>query len=134
MKKTISFLILSTAFSASAADLVLRNGKILTLDTAQPEVQAIAITAGKIVARGANAQMAAQITPATKIVDLGGRLATPGFIEGHGHFTGVGQAKMALNLRNVKNWDEIVSMVAAAAKEAKPGEWVVGRGWIEAQK
>ena len=129
MKKTISFLILSTAFSASAADLVLRNGKILTLDTAQPEVQAIAITAGKIVARGANAQMAAQITPATKIVDLGGRLATPGFIEGHGHFTGVGQAKMALNLRNVKNWDEIVSMVAAAAKEAKPGEWVVGRGW-----
>ncbi len=129
MKTTIPVWILTMALSASAADLVLRNGKILTLDAAQPEVQAIAITAGKIVARGTNAQMAPQITRSTTVVDLGGRLATPGIIEGHGHFTGVGQAKMALNLRDVKSWDEIVSMVAAAAKEAKPGEWIVGRGW-----
>ena len=129
MKKTSLLLIFSVAMSAPAADLVLRNGKILTLDPAQPEVQAIAITSGKIVARGTNAQLAAQITPATRVVDLGGRLATPGLIEGHGHFTGVGQAKMSLNLRDVKAWDEIVSMVAAAAKEAKPGEWIVGRGW-----
>ena len=129
MKTAIPVWILTMALSASAADLVLRNGKILTLDAAQPEVQAIAITAGKIVARGTNAQMSSQITPATRVVDLGGRLATPGMIEGHGHFTGVGQAKMALNLRDVKSWDEIVSMVAAAAKEAKPGEWIVGRGW-----
>ena len=129
MKTTLAVLMFTMALPASAADLVLRNGKILTLDAAQPEVQAIAITAGKIVARGTNAQMASQITPQTKVVDLGGRLATPGIIEGHGHFTGVGQAKMALNLRDVKSWDEIVSMVAAAAKEAKPGEWIVGRGW-----
>ena len=129
MKKTSLILLFALAMSAPAADLVLRNGKILTLDPAQPEVQAIAITAGRIVARGTNAQIAAQITPATRVVDLGGRLATPGLIEGHGHFTGVGQAKMALNLRDVKAWDEIVSMVAAAAKEAKPGEWIVGRGW-----
>ena len=129
MKKTSLILLFALAMSAPAADLVLRNGKILTLDPAQPEVQAIAITSGRIVARGTNAQIAAQITPATKVVDLGGRLATPGLIEGHGHFTGVGQAKMALNLRDVKAWDEIVSMVAAAAKEAKPGEWIVGRGW-----
>lgn len=129
MKKTSLILLFALAISAPAADLVLRNGKILTLDPAQPEVQAIAITSGKIVARGTNAQLAAQITPATRVVDLGGRLATPGLIEGHGHFTGVGQAKMSLNLRDVKAWDEIVSMVAAAAKEAKPGEWIVGRGW-----
>jgi predicted amidohydrolase YtcJ len=129
MKKTIPVLLVCAAASASAADLVLRNGRILTLDPSQPEVQAIAIAGGKVVARGSNAQMASQITPATKVVDLGGRLATPGFIEGHGHFTGVGQARMALNLRNVNNWDDIVSMVAAAAKEAKPGEWIVGRGW-----
>ena len=104
MKTAIPVWILTMALSASAADLVLRNGKILTLDAAQPEVQAIAITAGKIVARGTNAQMSSQITPATRVVDLGGRLATPGMIEGHGHFTGVGQAKMALNLRDVKSW------------------------------
>lgn len=111
------------------ADLVLRNGKIVTLDAAKPQVEAVAITKGRIVALGTNAQIARQIEPSTKVIDLGGRLAIPGFIEGHGHFMGVGESKLMLNLRDVKNWDQIVAMVAAAAKEAKPGEWIVGRGW-----
>ena len=55
MKKTSLILLFALAISAPAADLVLRNGKILTLDPAQPEVQAIAITSGQIVARGTNA-------------------------------------------------------------------------------
>jgi predicted amidohydrolase YtcJ len=116
-------------FLMLCADLVLRNGKIVTLDAAQPQIEAIAITSGKIVAVGSNAQIARQITPATKVIDLNGHLAIPGFIEGHGHFMGLGESKMMLNLRDAKNWDQIVSMVAAAAKEAKPGEWIVGRGW-----
>ncbi len=111
------------------ADLVLRNGKIVTLDAAKPQVEAIAITAGKIVAAGSDAQIAREIQPSTKVIDLNGRLAIPGFIEGHGHFMGLGESKMMLNLRDVKDWDQIVAMVAAAAKEAKPGEWIVGRGW-----
>ncbi len=111
------------------ADLVLRNGKIVTLDAAKPQAEAIAITAGKIVAVGSNAQIAREIQPTTKVIDLGGKLAIPGFIEGHGHFMGIGQSKMMLNLRDAKSWDQIVAMVAAAAKEAKPGEWIVGRGW-----
>ena len=116
-------------FLMLCADLVLRNGKIVTLDAAQPQAEAIAITSGKIVAVGSNAQMARQITAATKVIDLNGHLAIPGFIEGHGHFMGLGESKMMLNLRDAKNWDQIVAMVAAAAKEAKPGEWIVGRGW-----
>jgi predicted amidohydrolase YtcJ len=111
------------------ADLVLRNGKVVTLDAAQPQVEAIAITSGKIVAIGSNTQIARQITTTTKVIDLNGRLAIPGFIEGHGHFMGLGESKMMLNLRDAKNWDQIVAMVAAAAREAKPGEWIVGRGW-----
>jgi predicted amidohydrolase YtcJ len=111
------------------ADLVLRNGKIVTLDASKPQVEAMAITGGKIVAVGTNAQMAREIQPSTKVIDLNGRLAIPGFIEGHGHFMGVGESKLMLNLRDAKNWEQIVAMVAAAAKEAKPGEWIVGRGW-----
>ena len=114
---------------APAADLVLRNGKIVTLDAAAPQVQAIAITGGKVVAIGTDAEIARQIQPSTKVIDLAGRLAIPGFIEGHGHFTGIGQAKMSLNLRDAKTWDDIVNMVAAAAREAKPGEWIIGGGW-----
>ena len=63
------------------------------------------------------------------MIDLGGRLAIPGFIEGHGHFLGLGQSKMSLNLSGAGSWDEIVAMVAAAAKEARPGAWILGRGW-----
>ena len=111
------------------ADLVLRNGKIVTLDASKPQVEAMAITGGKIVAVGTTAQMAREIQPSTKVIDLNGRLAIPGFIEGHGHFMGVGESKLMLNLRDAKNWEQIVAMVAAAAKEAKPGEWIVGRGW-----
>ena len=111
------------------ADLVLRNGNIATLDAAKPRAEAIAITAGKIVAVGTNAEIARQIDAKTRVIDLHGHLVIPGFIEGHGHFMGVGEAKLQLNLRDVKSWDQIVAMVAAAAKEAKPGEWIVGRGW-----
>jgi predicted amidohydrolase YtcJ len=124
-----ALILASLSFLAPAADLVLRNGKIVTLDPAAPNAQAIAITNGKITAVGTNVQIAREIQPATKVIDLAGRLAIPGFIEGHGHFTGIGQMKMSLNLMGAKNWDAIVAMVAAAAREAKPGEWIVGRGW-----
>lgn len=127
MRLFIPILILSLPIAA--AELVLRNGKIVTLDPANPQAQAIAITAGKIVAVGTNAQIASQIQWSTHVIDLGGKLAVPGLIEGHGHFTGVGQMKMSLNLREAKSWDQIVAMVGAAAKEAKPGDWIVGRGW-----
>ena len=53
----------------------------------------------------------------------------PGFIEGHGHFNGVGQAQLQLNLMKATSWDEIVRMVQQAVKQAKPGQWIYGRGW-----
>ena len=77
--------------------------------------------------------MAAFIGPSTRVIDLKGRLAIPGFIEGHGHFTALGASKMMLDLRGAKNWDEIVAMVAAAAKEAKPGTWILGSGFHQAK-
>src|SRR5579872_1921620 len=102
----MKLLLLSTlALNSLAADLVLLHGKIVTLDPSLPQAQAIAITAGKIVAVGTDAQLARHIQPSTKVIDLAGRLAIPGFIEGHGHFTGIGQSKMSLNLRDAKTWD-----------------------------
>src|SRR5580704_18501493 len=124
-----ALILASFAFLAPAADLVLRNGKIVTLDPATPNAQAIAITNGKVTAVGTNTQIAREIQPSTTVIDLAGRLAIPGFIEGHGHFTGIGQTKMSLNLRDAKNWNAIVAMVSAAARESKPGEWIIGRGW-----
>ncbi len=53
----------------------------------------------------------------------------PGLIESHGHFTGVGEAQLVLKLATAKTWDDILAMVENAAKTAKPGQWIYGRGW-----
>ncbi len=123
----------SVAFNQPAtlepATLVLRNGKVVTVDDKVPEAQAIAIRGDRIAAIGSNTEIQRYIGPGTKVIDLAGQLAIPGLIESHGHFMGFGQSKMTLDLMDVKDWNEIVSMVAVAAKQAKPGEWILGRGW-----
>jgi predicted amidohydrolase YtcJ len=125
------------AFAAAAfaqpADLVLRNGKIVTMNPAVPTAQALAVRAGKITALGADQAAEPWIGPNTRVIDLHGMLAIPGFIEGHGHFTGVGEFRMGLDLREARTWDEIVAQVARAAKQAKPGEWIIGRGWHQSK-
>ena len=111
------------------ATLVLRNGRIATVDEAKPQAQALAARGDTLVAVGTNEDIAPYVGPKTKVIDLQGRRAVPGFIESHGHFTGVGEARIVLNLTRVKNWDEIVAMVRDAAGKARPGEWIRGRGW-----
>ena len=115
--------------ATAKADMILHNGKIVTVDEAIGEVQAIAIRGDRILAVGSNAQMKALTDDSTMIIDLKGKLAIPGFIEGHGHFTSLGDAKMNLDLMAVRNWGEVIEMVAAAVAKASPGEWIVGRGW-----
>ena len=92
-------------------------------------MQALAARGGRIVALGSDAESSATSVRALKRSTSPGMFAMPGFIEGHGHFTGVGQAQLQLNLMKATSWDEIVAMVAAAAKQAKPGQWIYGRGW-----
>jgi hypothetical protein len=111
------------------ADLVLRNGKIATVDDTMPEASALAVRADKIVAVGSDEDVEAFIGPKTEVLDLEGRFAMPAFIEGHGHFMGLGNAKMILDLTKVKDWNEIVAMVGEAAKSAEPSAWIQGRGW-----
>ena len=127
------FLMFAALAPAQQADLVLRNGKMVTLEAGLPEAQALAAQNGRIVAVGSNQAMATWIGPRTRVIDLHGRLAIPGFIEGHGHFTALGASKMELNLRGARNWDEIVAQVAAAAREAKPGTWILGDGFHQAK-
>jgi predicted amidohydrolase YtcJ len=133
MKYISAFVMLSAVVIAQAqtppATLVLRNGKIVTVDAAMPQGQAIAITGDRITAVGSNDAIQKFVGPNTQVIDLRGQLAIPGLIEAHGHFMGFGQSKLTLDLMDVKDWNEIVSMVAAAAKQAKPGEWILGRGW-----
>ena len=118
-----------SAPSVEPADLVLKGGKIATVDDSNPEVGALAARQGVIVALGSDDEMAQYIGPDTEVIDLAGRLAVPGFIEGHGHFMGLGLSRIQLDLRQATRWQDILEQVAEAAETTPPGEWIRGRGW-----
>jgi len=124
---------LAAAALAQPADLVLRNGKIVTMNGAAPAAQAIAVRGDRITALGSDADAAKWIGPGTRVIDLHGMLAIPGFIESHGHFTSLGEFRMGLDLREARTWDAIVAQVGRAATQARPGEWIIGRGWHQSK-
>ena len=114
---------------AQRADLVLLHGVVVTVDSQRPRAEAIAIRGDRILAVGSDAEIQGLAGPATKVVDLQGRFTMPGFIEGHGHFTGLGESKLVLDLTKARSWDDIVDQVGAAVKSSKPGTLIEGRGW-----
>jgi len=120
---------LMTGCGQKSADLVITNGKIVTMDDSNPEAQAVAISGDKILAVGSDEEIQSYVKASTEVIDLDGMLAVPGLIESHGHFTSLGRSKMHLNLMKTKNWDEIVAMVNDAAEKTPAGEWIQGRGW-----
>jgi predicted amidohydrolase YtcJ len=126
---SVTGLFFSCAQKKEPADLVLLNGKIVTVDETNPEAQALAVQGDIIVAVGRNRKIKPYVSEETKVIDLEGKLAIPGLIDAHGHFTSLGESKLELDLMNVKNWDEVVNIVEEAVKKAKPGEWILGGGW-----
>lgn len=115
--------------AAQPADLVITNAKVVTVDDAVPGAEAVAVRAGRILALGTSEEMKRHVGTSTEVIDAQGQLVIPGFIESHGHFNGVGDAQLNLQLMKTTSWDEILAMVADAVKTAKPGQWIIGRGW-----
>ena len=111
------------------ADIVLIGGEIATVDPAIGNVEALAVDGYRIAAVGSDEEISPFIGPDTEVIELNGRFVMPGFIEGHGHFLGLGESLRILDLKEVRDWDEVVRLVATAADKAKAGEWITGRGW-----
>lgn len=116
-----------------AADLVLINGNVHTVDEKNTLAEAVAVKDGLILAVGSTDEIKPLIGQNTEVVDLNGRLLTPGLIEGHGHFMGMGYSLMSLNLMGTSSYEEVVESVKAAVEEAEPGEWILGRGWHQSK-
>lgn len=116
-----------------AADLVLRNGRVVTPGEGRPEATAVAVRGDRIAWVGDEPGAAARIGPETEVIDLGGRPLFPGFIEAHAHFLGVGTARLGLDLSGTRSWQEVVERVRAATAEAPEGAWIVGRGWHQSK-
>lgn len=115
-----------------AADLVVLNGRLVTL-AVPAEAEALAALDGRIAFVGSNGDAEGWIGPETEVLDLEGRLGIPGFIEGHGHFWSLGEAKLQLALEEARTWDEIVAQVAEAVAGSEPGAWILGRGWHQSK-
>ena len=125
---------------ARGADIILLNGKIWTGEPMKvPEknappatfVQAVAIADGRILATGTNAQIRAYTGEGTRLIDLHGRFAIPGFIDDHAHFMDGSFQLLEINLKHTKSEAEFVRRIGEKAKTLKPGQWLLGGNWDE---
>jgi predicted amidohydrolase YtcJ len=118
--------------STLAAQIVMVHGKVITVDAADSVAQAVAIRDGKIMKVGSDAEIQKLIDKNTQVIDLKGRTATPGLIDTHAHISGGGYSELyELPLSDAASVEDIVARVKDAVAKAKPGEWIVGRGWDE---
>lgn len=115
------------------ADLVLTNGRIVTLDPRRPEARALAVRGDRVLATGSEDEIAPLVGRRTRVIDLRGALAVPGFVDSHAHFLGIGARRLQLDLAGAASFDEVVALVRDAARDAAPGELVRGRGWHQSK-
>ena len=116
--------------SSDSADLMLINGKIITVDAHDSIAQALLIHDGKLVAVGSNQEIRKRAPKKARVIDLHGGTATPGLIDTHCHFDAADEL-YALNLSTVKSVSEAVGLVGNKVATTRPGEWIQGAGWDE---
>ncbi|SMG46705.1 amidohydrolase [Arenibacter troitsensis] len=116
-----------------SATMLIYGGNIYTVDTTRPTVEAVAVKGNIILFAGSLAEAEQYKSAQTQLLDLEGKTMTPGLIEGHGHFMGLGYNELNLDLSNTTSYQEIVDAVAERVKKAAPGEWITGRGWHQSK-
>ena len=109
----------------AAADLVLFNGHVITLDRDARIAQAVAILGNRIVGVGSSAEMLALALPGARRLDLRGQTMMPGLIDGHAHADREGLKQILPSLAGARSIADILALVAGAVARARPGEWVV---------
>ncbi|MEM7374919.1 MAG: amidohydrolase [Bacteroidota bacterium] len=119
--------------NVSSTDMVCFNGNIYTMNEKQPMAEAVVVRDGKIVFVGEMEEARSHYPKNIQVLDLQGRTMIPGLIESHGHILGLGRSKRTLNLMHVKNYEELVEMVAEAVKTTPKGDWILGRGWHQSK-
>ena len=120
-----------SAQSQPAADLIIRNAKIWTVDKSHPTAQAVAVLGDRLVAVGSNDDIKAWQGARTKVIDADGKLLLPGFNDSHVHFVDGGLALDSVQLNQVTSAEELARRIAERAKSTPKGEWITGGDWDE---
>jgi predicted amidohydrolase YtcJ len=113
--------------------LLIHNGKIYTMDETQPSAEAILTHGDTIIFVGAYSEAKKRSYPYSKALDLKGATLTPGFIESHAHFMGVGKWQYEIDLLSTKSFEALLDSVKAAIARIPKGSWILGRGWHQSK-
>jgi predicted amidohydrolase YtcJ len=122
------------AAAQTRADLLLVNGRVLTVDSADRVAQAVGIAGNRIVVVGTTAEVERAAAPNARRIDLAGRTITPGLLDAHAHFSEGGAERLYvldLSYPNVKSIGDVAAAVRAKAGATPKGKWIQGRGWDE---
>src|SRR5579872_5980861 len=119
----------SQAQSKPAADLIITNAKIWTVDPSLPTAQAVAVLGDRIVAVGSDTDVSAWRGPRTHVIDARGKLLLPGFNDAHVHFVSGGRQLDAIQLNDAVTPQEFARRIGERAKVTPKGEWMLGGNW-----
>ncbi len=129
---SIAFIFICICFVSckvtDSADLIIYNATLFTADSTTAG-NTVVVKNGLISAVGNWEELHTSRGPDTKMLDAGGQFLMPGFIEGHGHYAGLGYSLINLNFLTVRSWEDIVQMVSDRTRQVSQGTWIVGRGW-----
>jgi predicted amidohydrolase YtcJ len=132
---TLTFLLVANVFaqndSKPAADLIITNASVWTVDNARPKAQAVAVLGDRIVAVGSSAEVDAWRGPRTQVIDAGGKLLLPGFNDSHVHFMSGGQQLDNVEVNDATSSEEFVRRIAENARKTPKGQWMTGGDWDE---
>lgn len=121
----------SRAQSRPAADLIITNAKIWTVDKSLPMAQAVAVLGDRIVAVGSSADVDAWRGHNTHVIDANGKLLLPGFNDAHVHFVSGGTQLDSIQLNDATSSQDFARRIHERAKVTVKGEWILGGNWDE---
>ncbi len=112
-----------------AADLIMINGNVITMDSHFPHAEGVAVLGGRIAAVGDSVRMAEWKGDGTRVIDLKGKTLLPGFNDSHLHMLGFGNGLLNVRLQGVYSIADMVEKVREGSRNKPAGQWVVGAGW-----
>lgn len=112
-----------------AADLIVTNARIYTVDPNRPMVEAMVIRDGRVAFTGASRSAMTMRGPNTQVLDLNGRTVIPGMIDAHVHLLNLGNSLRNVDLVGTTSYDQVIERVVERARTTPAGQWILGRGW-----